>query len=133
MQNADRSRRAAEHRTRNSLAFQLNTYVKAMEVEYSAEAGTTDNKAVVEFFESVDRQLAVASLSGASVSKRFIAQDGTQFALISYPRNSVKNTVKDVVENAASREAAIKTGIALDAMDRAFAEISAPTPVETGE
>jgi hypothetical protein len=133
MADADRSRRAAEHRARTSLAFQLNTYVKAMEIDYSKEAGTTNNKAVVELFENIDRQLASATLSGANVSKRFIAKDGTQFALISYPRNSAKNTVKGIVETAASREATIQANLALDAMNKAFAEISAPRPVETGE
>jgi len=133
MQNADRSRRAAEHRARTSLAFQLNAYVKAMEVDYGKEAGTTNNKAVVELFENVDRQLAAAALSGANISKRFVAPDGTQYALISYPRNSAKETVKGVIENAASKAATIQKDLALKDMDKAFAEIMTPQPVETGE
>jgi hypothetical protein len=133
MQNADRSRRAAEHRARNSLAFQLNAYVKAMEVDYGKEAGTTNNMAVTELFENIDRQLAVAALSGATVSKRFVATDGTQYALIAYPRNSAKEAVKGVIENAASKAATIQKDIALKDMDKAFAEISKPQPVDTGE
>jgi hypothetical protein len=133
MQNADRSRRASEHRARNSLAFQLNAFVKAMEVDYGKEAGTANDKAVVELFENIDRQLAAATLNGASISKRFIATDGTHYALISYPRNSAKESVKGVVENAASRAATVQKDIALDSMDKAFADLSAPRPVETGE
>jgi hypothetical protein len=133
MANTDRSRRAAEHRARTSLAFQLNSYVKAMEIDYGQEAGTTNDKAVVELFENVDRQLAAAALSGASVSKRFVAPDGTQYALISYPRNSAKDAVKGIIENAASRNAVIKKDIALKDMEKAFAEISSPQPVDSGE
>jgi hypothetical protein len=133
MLDADRSRRASEHRARNSLAFQLNAYVKAMEVDYSKEAGTTNDKAVVELFETVDRQLAAASLSGANISRRSIASDGTHYALISYPKNSAKDTVKGVISNAASREATIQANLALNSMDDAFSALSKPQPVETGE
>jgi hypothetical protein len=133
MQNADRSRRAAEHRARNSLAFQLNAYVKAMQIDYGQEAGTTNNMAVTELFENIDRQLAAATLNGAVVSKRFVASDGTQYALIAYPKKSAKEAVADVVENAASKAAVIKADAALKAMDKAFAEISTPQPVDTGE
>ena len=133
MQNADRSRRAAEHRARTSLAFQLTAYVKAMEIDYGQEAGTTNNMASTELFENIDRQLAAATLSGASVTKRHVASDGTQYALISYPRNSAKDAVKGVIDNAASKAAAIKADAALKAMDKAFAEISSPQAVETGE
>ena len=133
MQNADRTRRAAEHRARTSLAFQLNAFVKAMEVDYGKEAGTTNNVAVVELFENIDRQLAAASLNGASITKRFVATDGTQYALISYPKNSAKASAKGVIENAASKAATIQKDIALKAMDEAFAEISKPKPVDTGE
>jgi len=133
MQNVDRSRRAAEHRARNSLAFQLTAYVTAMQVDYGQEAGTTNDKAVTELFENVDRQLAVASLSGASVSKRFVAPDGTQYALIAYPTSSAKDSVKGVIENAASKAATIKKEAALKAMDNAINKITAPQPVDSGE
>jgi len=133
MQNTDRARRAAEHRARTSLAFQLNAYVKAMEVDYGKEAGTTNNMASIELFENIDRQLAVASLSGANITKRFVASDGTQYALISYPKNSAKASAKGVIENAATKAATIQKDIALKAMDEAFAEINKPQPVETGE
>jgi hypothetical protein len=129
MQDVARSLRAAEHRARTSLTFQLNTYVKAMEVDYSRES----NKVATDLFENIDRQLAAATLSGATISKRHVAADGTQFALVSYPRNSAITTVKGIVENAASREAAIQAGLAINAMEKAFAEISKPRPVETGE
>jgi len=133
MQNMDRSRRAAENRARTSLSFQLNTYVKAMEVDYGKEAGTTNDMASTELFENVSRQLTAVALSGASVSKRFVASDGTQYALIAYPKNSAKNTVKGVVENAASRAATVQKDLALKSMDKAFAEILSPQPVDTGE
>jgi hypothetical protein len=133
MENMDRSQRAAEHRARNSLAFQLTAYVKAMEVDYGKSAGTTSDKAAADLFENIDRQLAAAALSGASVSKRYIAKDGRQYALITYPKNSAKDAVKGVISNAASREATVQAGLALSSMDKAFAELSVPTPVETGE
>jgi hypothetical protein len=133
MSNSDRSRRTAEHRARNSLTFQLNAYVKAMEVDYGKEAGTTNNMAVSELFENVDLQLAAAALKNANISKRFVASDGTQYALIIYPRNSAVETVKGVIENAASKTATIQKDIALKDMDKAFAEISKPQPVDTGE
>jgi len=133
MQSTDRSRRASEHRARNSLTFLLNTYVKAMQVDYGKEAGTTNDMAVTELFENIDRQLAAAVLNGARVSKRFVASDGTHYALISYPKNSAKEAVKGVVESAASKTATIQAGIALDVMDKEFAKGSKPQPVDTGE
>jgi len=133
MQSTPRSQQAAEHRARNSLTFQLNAYVKAMQEDYGKEAGTTNNMAVTEVFLTIDRQLAAASLQGATVAKRFIGKDGTHWALVSYPKDSAKKEARGVIENAASRAATIQKDAALKAMDAAFEQMSKPQLVDSGE
>jgi len=133
MQNTNRSQQAAEHRARTSLTFQLNTYVKAMQDDYGKEAGTTNNTAVSELFETIDRQLASQVLQGATVSKRFIGKDGTHWALVRYLKDSAKKETVGVIENAASRAATIQRDAAIKAMDAAFEKMSKPQLVDSGE
>ena len=133
MNNTNRSQQAAEHRARTSLTFQLNSYVKAMQVDYGNEAGTTNNMAAVELFETVDRQLAAASLREATVVQRFVGKNGTHWVLVSYPKDSAKKDTVGVIENAASRAATIKKDAALKAMDTAFEQMSRPQLVDSGE
>jgi len=133
MQNTNRSQQAAEHRARTSLVFQLNSYVRAMQVDYGKEAGTTNNMAALELFENVDRQLASQALQGATVVERFIGKDGTHWALVSYPKDSAKKDTAGIIENAASKAATIQKDAALKAMDAAFDQLSRPQLVDSGE
>jgi hypothetical protein len=133
MQSTNRSQQAAEHRARTSLTFQLNAYVRAMQVDYGKEAGTNHNMAAVELFENVDRQLASASLRDATVVQRFIGKDGTHWALVSYPKDSAKKEAVGIIENAASKAATIQKDAALKAMDAAFEQMSRPQLVDSGE
>jgi hypothetical protein len=133
MARADRSRSAAEHRARTSLAFQLEALVDAMETDYYSESGTIKDAAVAEMFEAVDRQLASAVLRGAKVKERSIGSDDTVYALVVYNQAEAESAVKGVIENAASKNARIKSDAALKAMDTAFANKAPPAPVETGD
>ena len=133
MQDADRSRRASEHRARTSLSFQLTAIVRAMEVDYGMEGGTTNDVAVTQLWENIDRQLSAEALQGANIVRRYISSDGTHYALAGYQKNQGKTDIKGVIENAASRTATIRADAALKAMDAAFDQIGRPVPVETGE
>jgi type IV pilus biogenesis protein CpaD/CtpE len=132
MQRADRSRSVAEHRARTSLTFQLEALVDAMETDYYSEGGTTNDTAVAEMFEGIDRQLASAAVQHAKITNRSVGKDGTVYAMVSYSESDAATAIKGVIESAASKGAKIKSDAALKAMDAAFAAKAPPKAVESG-
>jgi ribonuclease HII len=126
----NRSQQAAEHRARTSLTFTVNTYSRAMQDDYGKESGTTSNMAVLELFETIDRQLASAVLRDAVVIERFVGKDGNHWVLMTYPKVSARADATGVIENAASKMATINRDAAIKAMDAAFEQMSRPTLVD---
>jgi len=131
MGNESRTQRAAEHRARNSVVFQLEVLVDAMEEDYTSEAGTDDDPAALNYFAAVSRQLASQALSEAKIIKRWKRSDGTLYVLTEFSKETVKNTAKSVAENSASRLAEAKAKVMLDDMDKQLEKKLKPIPVES--
>jgi hypothetical protein len=130
MGNESRTQKAAEHRARNSIAFQLEALVDAMEEDYTNEAGTDDDPAALNYFAAVDRQLASQALSEAKIIERWKRSDGTLYVLTGFSKETVKNIAKSVAENSASKLAEAKTKVMLDDMDKQLEKKLKPIPVE---
>jgi hypothetical protein len=131
MGNESRTQKAAEHRARSSIAFQLQAMVDAMEVDYTSEGGTDDDPAALNYFEGVGRQLVSQALNEAKIIKRWKRSDGTLFVLTEFSKETVKDTVRSLAENSASRLAEAKKEIILEAMDKQLEKKLKPIPVES--
>lgn len=86
MSSVDMSRKMAIARARDDIAFQINATIKAAITDYAQEAGADDNeKQIIEFVETVSRQIASTTLSGTRTMELYPADDKTIYALVVYP------------------------------------------------
>lgn len=86
MSSVDMSRKMAIARARDDIAFQINATIKAAVTDYAQEAGADDSeKQIIEFVETISRQIANTTLSGARTMELYPAEDGTIYALVAYP------------------------------------------------
>lgn len=83
-------------RARKDVALQVSTRVQSMMTDYAQESGTGDAAQVLTFVESITKQVADVELQGAVTEKVYAAVDGTWFAMVSYPKNSMLDNVEDV-------------------------------------
>jgi hypothetical protein len=125
----------AETAARSDIARQLQTMAQGMITNYQRESGGIQDTAVIEFQESVSRQLAQATFSGSARETSWTAPDGkTLWVRVRLSKSdaaaSVALEVNKVVANEASRYAAFK---AMDALKMMNAELdkynSRPEPI----
>lgn len=116
MASLDNSRRMAVARAREDIAFQMNAAIEASITDYAQEAGADGNDPqVIEFVETVSRQVSDITLEGATTDEVAQGEDGAIFALVSYP----KDGFQDAAAEAFSRNE-----------DAAFAEFQADQALE---
>jgi len=89
MSDLNLSRETAIARARNEVAQDVALRVKTALTDYQQQAGSADKQQALNFTETVSRQIADVTLKGSVVEKTVIADDGTVYALVSYPVASV--------------------------------------------
>jgi hypothetical protein len=128
-------RTMADADARADIARQLQTMAQGMVTNYQREAGGVDNTAALGFQESITRQLAQATLTGAVKDQEWNAPDNkTLWMRVKMSKadaaKSVAAEVNKVVENEASRYAEFKAMDALKMMDAELDKYSSkPEPV----
>lgn len=81
----DASRRMANARAREDIAFQMEAQVAAAIVDYFQEAGAEDQSQMLSFVETISRQVTETTLRDMDNVDLFIGPDGTFYALVSAP------------------------------------------------
>jgi leucyl aminopeptidase (aminopeptidase T) len=125
----------ADADARADIARQLQTMAQGMVTNYQREAGGINNTAALGFQESITRQLAQATLTGAVRDVSWTTPDNkTLWVRVKMSKadaaKSVAAEVDKVVESEASRYAEFKAMDALKMMDAALGEYSSkPEPV----
>ena len=120
---------------RADIARQLQTMAQSMVTNYQREAGGINNTAALGFQESITRQLAQATLTGATRDVSWTTPDNkTLWVRVKMSKadaaKSVAAEVDKVVENEASRYAEFKAMDALKMMDAELDKYdSKPEPV----
>lgn len=118
MSKLDTSRKMAISRAREDIAFQMSASIKAAITDYAQESGADGNNQVLSFVETVSKQITETTLSGAKVEQVVSGQDGTIYALVSYPLNAFKEqAVKEFTRNEDAAFAEFKASQALDKLD----------------
>lgn len=119
MSDLSRSRNVAISRARNDIAFQMNAQIQAAITDYAQEAGVDDNNQVVSFVETVSRQTTETTLQGTRTENVYPAQDGTVYALVSFPRNNFMQASEEVFQrNEDAAFAEFKADQALQRLDQ---------------
>lgn len=118
MKQLDASRRNALARARNDIAFQINVQVQASMVDYYQESGTVDTTQALTFAESISRQISDTTLSGARTEEIAVSDDGTVYALVSYPTENILASAEEAfIRNESAAFAEFKAQEALKRLD----------------
>jgi hypothetical protein len=108
----------AEANARTDIANQIKVTVQAAITQYSQEAGVDDNNQVINFAESVSRQITDTVLSGATPKRREQDADGGVWVLMEYPLNKFKEAATETfARNEDAAFAEFKAAKALEALD----------------
>ena len=113
------SRTMAVSRARDDVARQVEVTIKNALTDYFQEAGEGENTQAVQFVESVSRQIAEVTLNGARAIRFHILDDGTHYALVEYPVNSLSDAANEsFARNDAAQFAEFKAEQALERLDQ---------------
>ncbi len=119
----DLSRKMAIARARDDIAFQLQSQVESAIIDYAQESGSDNNSQLLSFSETVSRQIADQTLQGTRTEKIIAGEDGTLYALVSFPKANILKTADEIFsrnEDAAFAE--FKAREALDYLDKTLTE-----------
>ena len=112
------SLKVAETNARADIAAQIETTIQAAITAYTQEAGVDDNTQVINFVESVTRQITDTTLSGATPQQRAPMDDGGVWVLMVYNKNALVESFEEIAEEFERSE------------DAAFAEFKAASALE---
>jgi len=123
----------ADSGARQDLARQLSTMAQGMVTDYSREAGGINNTAAMQFQETVSRQIAQATLQGASRDQMWTTKDNkTLWIRLEMSKDDAARSVADMTQRAIDSEAAryaeFKAMDALKMMDMQI-EKNSPSPI----
>jgi len=121
MSDLARSRNVATSRARNDIAFQMNAQIQAAITDYAQESGVDDNNQVINFVETISRQTTETTLQGTRQEEAYVAQDGTVFILVSFPKNNFLQASQEAFQR--NEDAAFAEFKAQQALDRLDAQM----------
>jgi hypothetical protein len=107
----------ADARARQDIAFQLSAQVQAMITDYARQAGTIDETTALQLSETVGRQLANTTLTGARPEKREKSPDGTWWVMVTYNKADAAKIAGGLIDSEAARYAEFKAMEATKLMD----------------
>lgn len=109
---------AAKANARADIAAQIEAQIQSSLVSYAQEAGVDDNTQVINFTESITRQITDTTLQGASTKKMQPMEDGGVWVLMEYSKEGFLESFEEVAKEFERNE------------DAAFAEFKAAQALE---
>ena len=100
--NLSLARQTATARARTEVANAVSVKVSSVIKDFLQQSGVGENAQALEFTESVSKQVANISLSGAVVKEASQGDDGMIYVLVEYPLSAVRQAA---LEEAKKREA----------------------------
>ena len=126
MSKIDTSRKMAVARAREDIAFQMNASIKAAITDYSQEADVDGKTQIVNFDETVSKQITETTLSGVKTENVADGSDGTFYALVSYPMNNFMDAAFEEFQR--NEDSAFAQFIAEQALDKLDTELQENKP-----
>ncbi|GHV83108.1 hypothetical protein AGMMS50212_04480 [Spirochaetia bacterium] len=114
----------ANTRARAELSRQLNTMIKNMVTDYTAESEGSPETAV-NFQENITQALSKSRLTGATVIAQDQGSDGTYWVVVSMSKSDVANEINEAAAQAKLNNSAMKAFDAQTRMEAAFAKMAA--------
>jgi hypothetical protein len=116
-----RAIQAADASARTDLSTKLNIEIQAMIIDYYRNAGTENNQASLNFYESIRRQITNSELKGVEVVEHEQTADGRYWSLVKISKadaaRQAADAIDDVYETEAARYAEFKAMDALKMME----------------
>jgi len=110
--------KVAETNARADIASQIETTIQEAITSYAQEAGEGENTQLINFVETITRQITDQTLSGATPKSRVPMDDGGFWVLMVYGKEALKDSFEDVAKEFERNDAA------------AFAEFKASQAIE---
>ncbi len=96
----------AEADAKDQIARWVGTSVKNALTNYTNESGSGTNKQVLDYMESISKQVADQTLVGVERDDLWVDADGAVYVLCSFPRANVNKGFEDTVQAFQRNEAA---------------------------
>jgi hypothetical protein len=113
--------KVAEANARADIANQIDAQIKSAVTSYAQEAGVGDDTQVIEFAETITRQVTDTTLSGAITKQRAPMEDGGVWILMVYSKESLLGSFEEAAESFERNEGAafaeFKASQALDKLE----------------
>lgn len=109
---------AAKANARADIAAQIEAQIQSSLVSYAQEAGVDDNTQVINFTESITRQITDTTLQGAATKQMQPMEDGGVWVLMEYSKEGFLQSFEEVAKEFERNE------------DAAFAEFKAAQALE---
>ena len=123
MANLSTGRTAAIARARDDIARQVSVTVESSLTDYAQEAGAGRGRDVLQFVETVSRQITSVTLEGSRAEEVVVADDGTVYALVVLSTAMLREAASaEFVRNEGAAFADFKAGEAVATLDRQLAE-----------
>ncbi len=123
MANLSTGRTAAIARARDDIARQVSVTVESSLTDYAQEAGAGRGPDVLQFVETVSRQITSVTLEGSRAEEEVVADDGTVYALVVLSTAMLREAASaEFVRNEGVAFADFKAGEAVATLDRQLAE-----------
>lgn len=122
--NLSTARTAATASARAEIAAQVEVQVDSAVKQYAQEAGIDGNRQVIEFLETVSKQVASATLNGSKVVDTFRDKDGTVYVMVMYEKSALKEAAEKelFVRNEDAAFAEFKADEAMKWLDKELEE-----------
>jgi acylphosphatase len=92
--NLSTARTAATANARAEIAAQVEVQVDSAVKQYAQEAGVDGNRQVIEFLETVTKQVASATLNGSKVVETYRDDDGTVYVMVMYEKSALREAAE---------------------------------------
>lgn len=130
LSNLNMSRTTATMRARADIAYQMSSRVESMLTDYFQESGSGDETQALTFVESISKQITEYELKMAKSADFYLAEDGTVYQMVLYPKGDLLSEVNNLFER--NETAAFAEFKADEALRRLEANIDDEPLVSTG-
>ncbi|MBN2509961.1 MAG: LPP20 family lipoprotein [Spirochaetales bacterium] len=118
-QNPQMAITAATSQARDEIARQVSLEVSNAVKSYAQEAGVDGDSQVINFIETVSKQIADTTLVGSKVIEKHLSKDGTVYVLVMYEKSALKDSaLSEFQRNESAAFAEFKAAEAMKWLDK---------------
>jgi len=122
--NLSLARQTATARARDEISRSVSVKVSNMIKDFLQQSGVGESAQTLEFTESVSKQVANTSLSGATVKEVSQGDDGMIYVLVEYPLSAVRQTALAEAKNREAQYTEFKARQSFEDLEKEIAKLN---------